>query len=301
MSNGKYASFAGADLDADFRVRPESTPDSAAFAKPAGPGRVEGQERLRNAAKIPLTEIVADAQVREDFDPEELAKLAHSIQTQGQLQPVRVRWDEGRGKYVLIVGERRFRACQIAGIEKLECVIQEGEIAADDAHELQLIENIVRQDLNPIEEAKAYRKLIDGRGCSAKEMAAELSLDYTTVQRSLRLLTLPEDVQERVAEGVIPKSLFREVLKLKTDEERRAYVDRYLDGGTIDAVAAEVKRKKGGDKPAKQKSTRRFTKDGLVVQASKTGRITTADLIATLKAWAEELEADLEKRRATAA
>ena len=132
----KFTSFRSADVDDDFSTRRDSTPGSSIFSRPAAAvGRVEGQERLKNAARIPLDQIEADEQVRTEFDEDRLWELAESIKAKGQLQPARVRWDESRGKYVIIAGERRFRACQLAGIEKLECVIHEGELNDDENRE----------------------------------------------------------------------------------------------------------------------------------------------------------------------
>ena len=293
----KYDAFRAADLDGDFASRPATAPGTGAYARASGPPR---QERMKNAVKIPLGEIVADAQVRKDFDPQELAKLAHSIERNGQLQQAVVRWDEGREKYVLIAGERRFRACEIAGIATLDCLVRGGDAAAE-ASELQLVENIVRQDLNPIEEAEGYRTLMESRGLDMKGVAAELGVAYSQVQRSMKLLKLPEDLRDRVATGVIPKSLFRQVFKLKTDAERREAIDRYLDGANIADVAEEVDAKKAGRKAPAKKSARRFTRGGLTVQASKSGRITTADLIETLEEWTAELRDDLDKRKSRAA
>lgn len=293
----KYDSFRTADLDDDFVARPGTVPAGGAYAKAGGPPR---QERTKNAVRVPLGEIVADEQVRKDFDPKELATLAHSIKERGQLQQALVRWDADRGKYVLIAGERRFRACKLAGLATLDCLVREGD-AADEAAELQLIENIVRADLNPIEEAQGYKTLMESRGLDMKGVAAELGVAYSQVQRSMKLLKLPEDLQDRVATGVIPKSLFRQVFKLKTEAEKRAAIDRYLDGVSIAEVAEEVDAAKSGRKAPAKKSTRRFTRGGLTVQASKTGRITTADLIETLEAWTAELRDDRDKRQNRAA
>ena len=292
--SSKYSFFRDTASDDDFSTRPDSTPDARAFDRPTAAGRGAGQERVRNVARIPLGDIVADEQVRETFDPAELRTLAHSIKTKGQIQPARVRWDNDRAKYVIIAGERRFRACELAGVDKLECVIQEGELDADEQHELQLIENLIRADLNPIEEAKAYRKLIEARGTNGKEVAAELGVPASQVQRSLRLLKLPGDVQDQVAAGVIPKSLFREVLKLKTEAEQRAVIDRYLDGGTYDTVAEAVQETKSGGKkkPAAKKVTKRFTAGGITLQASRKGRIKEEDLADTLRLWLDHLEAE---------
>src|SRR3954449_977328 len=106
------------------------------------PARWKGVERTRDAALIPVAMIVRDeGQPRTEFDPEELGRLADSLRNRGQLQPIRVRWDEGRGAYVILMGERRWRAAQLAGLDRLACVIHEGELGADERLALQLVEN----------------------------------------------------------------------------------------------------------------------------------------------------------------
>ncbi len=129
------------------RLRGVSAPVVAATIDP----KKQGVARSQNTAEIRVDRIVRDAnQPREEFDPEGLASLAESLKTRGQLQPIRVRWDEGRGVYVIVCGERRWRAAALAGLETLTCVIHEGEI---DVLAIQLIENALREDLKPIEQA----------------------------------------------------------------------------------------------------------------------------------------------------
>ena len=174
--------------------------------------RQQGLRRSQDAAVIEIDRIERDEnQPREEFDPESLERLAASLKTRGQLQPIRVRWDESRGLYVIVCGERRWRAARMAGLASLSCVIHEGPV---DVLAVQLIENALREDLKPVEQAKAFRALMDGNGWDGKTLAAELAIDPATVTRTLALLDLPGAVQERVEQGVLAASTAYEISRL---------------------------------------------------------------------------------------
>jgi ParB family chromosome partitioning protein len=184
-------------------------------ASVAAPDRWRGVERSRDMAMVPVGKIERDAnQPRQEFDDEELARLAESLRIRGQLQPIRVRWDEGRGMYVILAGERRWRAARMAGLDKLSCVIHEGELTDDEKLAMQLVENALRTDLKPVEQARAYRRLMDAKGYSTRELAAELHIAQTSVVRALALLELPHDVQARVEGGELGATVAAELAKL---------------------------------------------------------------------------------------
>ncbi len=172
-------------------------------SKPSVPGTsaLEGKKRAKNAAVIDCDRIIADEQHREDFDEEALERLAQSIGAHGQLQPIRVRWDEERGLYIIIAGERRWRACRLAGLTEVECVIADSNISANDILKEQVIENALREDLKPIEQAKAYRDLMEEEGWNGKDLAEELHLSRASVSNALSLLKLPEETQEQIESG----------------------------------------------------------------------------------------------------
>jgi ParB family chromosome partitioning protein len=166
-------------------------------------------------AMIPVAKIDRDPdQPRQEFDEEELARLAESLRIRGQLQPIRVRWDEGRGAYVILAGERRWRAARAAGLDKLACVIHEGALTEGEKLAMQLVENALRADLKPIEQARAYRRLMDARGYSTRDLAAELHIAQTSVVRALALLELPADVQARVEGGELASTVAAELAKI---------------------------------------------------------------------------------------
>ena len=157
-------------------------------------------------------------QPRKDFDEEELAQLADSIREHGIIQPLAVR-DAGDGYYQIIAGERRWRAARMAGLHELPVLILE----ADDrtVMELALIENLQRQDLNPIEEAGGYRTLMEEYGLTQEETAARVGKSRPTVTNSMRLLTLPEELQEMLIDGTLTPGHARAILSLRSEELQR--------------------------------------------------------------------------------
>jgi ParB family chromosome partitioning protein len=192
------------------------------------PAHLEGLTRDKAAARISIDRIVADPdQPRREFDATDLEALAESLRTRGQLQPVRVRWSEEQGAYVVLVGERRWRAARMAGLTELACVVQEQELGADDRLAVQLIENALRADLKPIEQANAYQTLMAAKGWSTRQLAAELAIHATTITKALALLELPAVVQDAVEQGVLAPATAYEVSKI-------------VDAGTQAEVAAAV-------------------------------------------------------------
>jgi ParB family chromosome partitioning protein len=222
-----------------------STPMHGASTPPAGqtPERLKGIVRSKNVAEIPVDRIGPDPdQPREEFDEDALDRLAESLKSKGQLQPIRVRWDEGRGSYIIICGERRWRAAQRGGLETMSAVIVEGPIGAGELLALQMIENCVREDLKPVEQAKAFRSLIDLNGWSARQVARELGIVQSNVVRALALLDLPVVVQDQVEQGALPPATAYEVSKLDDVDIQRKVAARVVAEGLSRAETVEVVR-----------------------------------------------------------
>jgi ParB family transcriptional regulator, chromosome partitioning protein len=185
--------------------------------------RSEGWRRHESAAVIRLDRIIADSnQPRTEFDPESLGRLADSLRERGQLQPIRVRWDDAADRYVVVVGERRWRAARLAGLESLACVVVTGEPTAEDLLEDQLVENALREDLKPIEQARAYQSLMKSRSLSTRQLADRLQIGAATVAKALALLTLPGDMQEAVEAGRIAPGTAYELSKVDDPGEQAA-------------------------------------------------------------------------------
>ena len=157
-------------------------------------------------------------QPRQDFDEEELQALADSIQAHGVIQPLTVR-ELPSGYYQIIAGERRWRAARMADLAEIPAVI----IEADDrlAMELALIENLQRQDLNPVEEASGYHRLMEEFGLTQEETAAQVGKSRPAVANSLRLLTLCPEVLERLRKGELTAGHARAVLSLKSEKKQQ--------------------------------------------------------------------------------
>ena len=156
-------------------------------------------------------------QPRQDFDEDELQLLADSITVHGVIQPLTVR-ELPSGYYQIIAGERRWRAARLANLSEVPAVV----IEADDKKttELALIENLQRQDLNPVEEALGYRSLMDDYGLTQEEAAARVGKSRSAVANSLRLLHLPEEIQSKVRSGVLTAGHARAILSLKSEKKQ---------------------------------------------------------------------------------
>jgi len=166
-------------------------------------------------------------QPRTHFDEAALKELAQSIEAHGVVQPVLLRRKYGR--YELVAGERRWRAAQLAGLERIPAVVR--DVADNDMLELALIENIQREDLNAIEEAQAYKKLIEGVGLTQESLAARVGRDRSYITNYLRLLRLPDDLQRLVAEGKLSTGHARTLLGLEQVDEQRRVARRIIERG----------------------------------------------------------------------
>lgn len=157
-------------------------------------------------------------QPRTNFDEERLEELAQSIRANGIIQPILVRRTDG-DRYQLVAGERRWRAAQRAGLQRIPCVIR--DIPEDKVLELALIENIQRQELNAIEEAHAYKRLIETLGLTQEMVAQRVGRDRTFITNYLRLLRLPDDVQRLVEQEKITTGHARALLGIDDPDVQR--------------------------------------------------------------------------------
>jgi ParB family chromosome partitioning protein len=175
----------------------------------------QGRTQLREACLIRLDRIVADPdQPRAEFDADSLERLAGSVKQRGVLQAIRVRWDEGDQVYMVVVGERRWRAAKLAGLESIPCVVVPGTATPEEILEDQLVENCLREDLKPIERAKGFRTLMQRLGLSQRGLAEKLDVSQGQVMQALALLELPPVVQESIDAGDVPSTLGYEITKI---------------------------------------------------------------------------------------
>ncbi|HTN43615.1 MAG TPA: ParB/RepB/Spo0J family partition protein [Nitrospiria bacterium] len=183
-------------------------------------------------------------QPRKTFREQDLQELVASVKERGVLQPVLVRTAED-GRYELIAGERRWRAAKLAGLEKIPAVLQQ---ASDtDSVELALIENLQRQDLNPIETAKAYHRLVDEFGLTQEDVAKRVGKERSSVANTLRLLNLPLEIQEAVALDRLSEGHAKVLLSLSGLQAQLRMARRILQKGlSVRAAEAAAKRAPGG-------------------------------------------------------
>ena len=192
-------------------------------------------------AELPLDAIVPNAkQPRDHFEETAMDELVHSIQEVGLLQPIVVRPEGGRGsgKYELIMGERRWRAAQLAGLERIPAIVRE----TDDERMLldALLENLHRSQLNPLEEAAAYDQLLKDFSCTHEELADRIGRSRPQVSNTLRLLKLPPKVQLRVAGGLLSAGHARALLGLDTAEEQQHLAERIIAEGLSVRTVEEI-------------------------------------------------------------
>lgn len=161
---------------------------------------------------LDINDIVANKeQPRTHFEDEKIQELSDSIKQNGLLQPIVVR--EYEGKYQIVVGERRYRACKLAGMTEIPCIIQ--ELDDDQTANAALVENIQRENLSAIEEALAYQQILDSQGLTQAQLAEKVGKKQSTVANKLRLLKLPITVQESVKKKEITERHARALLKLE--------------------------------------------------------------------------------------
>jgi ParB family chromosome partitioning protein len=181
-------------------------------------------------------------QPRREFDPETLRELAESIAAQGVIQPVVVRPVEN-GRYELIAGERRWRASQQAGLDEIPVVIK--EVTEEAAMAMGLIENIQREDLNPLEEASALNRLLNEFGLTHQEVAKAVGKSRTTVTNLLRLLELNEDVKELLESRRLEMGHARTLLGLKGEMQSKAAAQVVRQGLSVRETERLVRRLQG--------------------------------------------------------
>lgn len=199
-------------------------------------------------SEVDLDSIVpGPMQPRTHFDEAGLESLAESIRSHGIVQPLVVRRRDGG--YELIAGERRWRAAKIAGLTRVPVVVK--EVPDESLLEIALIENIQREDLNPIEEAQAYKKLIENVGLTQEALASRVGRDRSYITNYLRLLRLPEDLQRLVRERRLSTGHARTLLALTHPDLQRRLARQIIEGGLSVRATEQLVHKATEEKPAK--------------------------------------------------
>lgn len=178
-----------------------------------------------NLLTVELNKLMArEDQPRKNFDDDSLEELATSIKADGVIQPIVVR--KVGDKYEIIAGERRFRASKLAGLEKVPIVVK--NVSDRKARELALVENIQREDLNPIEEAISLKTLMEDYKLTQQELSDIVGKSRSYIANNLRLLNLSDYIKDYLIRGELSPSQGRTLLSLETEEERKKYLDKLL-------------------------------------------------------------------------
>ena len=232
--------------------------DSGNISRPVSSGST-----VNNILQIDINVITANSQQpRTDFEQQALSELAASIKEHGILQPLVVtKSDSG---YQLIAGERRLRAAKMAGLKTVPATLRN----ADEDHKLvlALVENIQREDLNPIEEAKAYRQLLEEHGVNQEKLSVLLSKPRPTITNTIRLLNLPDRVQQALAAGQIGKEQAKIIAGLSTEKQQLALLQNILDNRLSKRDTIIASRKMGGTKDARIKHVASDTEHQKILQ-----------------------------------
>ncbi len=202
---------------------------------------VDNRTDMSSISTLPISEIEPNqGQPRKHFDPAALGELADSIKEYGVLQPLVVR-SMPDGSYQLVAGERRWRAARMAGLSEVPVVIK--ELTDAQTMELALIENLQREDLNPIEEAAGYRELMEKFGLTQEQVSSRVGKSRPVVTNAMRLLNLPQDVQAMVENAQISAGHARSLLSLEEDELIRRTAQEIIKKGlTVRQVEALSKK-----------------------------------------------------------
>ena len=226
---------------------------------------IDAEEQQDNEAivEVPIDHVSGNPdQPRKTFDNNSLEELSNSIREKGVIQPILV--EKSGSSYIIIAGERRYRASRLAGLETVPVIVR--NFTENEKLEIALIENIQRENLNPIEEALAYHDLMDKANLSQEEVAAKVGKNRSTVANSLRLLKLPKDIQGTLAAGKISAGHARAILSLDTEAQMNELHRRIIADGL--SVREAESFSNNGKKSAAKKSS----------SSSKSSRQTHPDL-----------------------
>jgi ParB family chromosome partitioning protein len=227
-------------------------PEAPAPIAPAAPDRFEGAVKSRAFGELPVDAVGRDeSQPRSEFDPADIDQLA----------PIRVRHDGAR--WIVLVGERRLRACKRAGLERVRVEFVDRPMTEADVLAEQVVENVARAELKPVEQGRAYRRLMEMNGWTAEQLADTLGVEPTSVHRALGMLRLPDDVANQVDAGRIKATAAYEISKLQIADDQREVAALVASGGLDHkATVAEVARRKAsGRAKGKRRGAARLRKE----------------------------------------
>ncbi len=234
--------------------------------------------RNRSAGEIEVDQVIPDPlQPRKEFDPEQLKNLSDDIKARGQLQPIRCRWSAEHQKWIIIAGERRWRAHKLAGLPKISCLFIDRDMSEEEIRSEQLVENLLREDLSPMEQARAFRQLMDLNGWTATELSSQLHVSNAAVSRAVALLKLPAELQARVDDGSLPPTTAYQVAKVKDPKKQRELADKAVSGQMKSVETAKASAASSGKAPRPRRSTNETFRTAEGVKVDVTSRKDVGD------------------------
>lgn len=275
------------------------------------PGEFEGRKKLVGACTIAVGRLIPDPeQPRKTFPEESIGQLAQSFRARGQLVPALVRWSAEADRYVIIDGERRYRAAILAGLTDLACVVEQ-DATPEDLLEIQLVTNALREDVAPVEQARSWRRLMDARGLTHRQLAERLNYDHATITRSLGLLNLPEEIQSSVDAGEIRPHTAYELSRIQDPTEQAELAEQARAGRlkrddlrerTKAATKSKPKRAGGATTKAKLPTERTLkTSAGLKVTVSGRKGFDPLAMLEALREATRRVEGELAMNSSEAA
>jgi ParB family chromosome partitioning protein len=278
------------------------------MARREEPRRDQGVKRLADAFEIEIDRISPDPdQPRKDFPAESIERMGASLKDRGQIMPISVRFSPELGTWVIVDGERRWRGAMAAGLKVLKVVERKGSLAPGDLLHDQLVANLQREDLSPVDRARSFRKLMDLNGWSGNRLSQELHIAQPVVTSSLALLELPEAIRERVELEELGATAAYELSKIADPVVQEQLAAKVVEGQwTRNQVRDEVRKvtsKKGGAKnPGKGRSGKPKVRTDVVHNDAGSGYkfrvanrkgIDPATLRAALLRWADSLDSGI--------
>lgn len=217
---------------------------------PGAGANTRTDDNRESVSELELTRIIPNKyQPRQFFEDTALQELAESIREHGVIQPIIVRYIND-GAYELVAGERRWRAAQIAGLNKIPVVIK--DLSNEKSLEIALIENLQRENLNPVESAQGYQRLTEEFGLTQEEIAARIGKERSTVTNYLRLLTLPDKIQEYLSRSVITTGHAKAILSFTNRNDQLRFAEYIVKKGAS-VRETELLAKRWGIKKGKKK------------------------------------------------
>jgi ParB family chromosome partitioning protein len=273
----------GADLGDSIGVREEQGSDQA-----TPHDKFEGFARHKGTGLLQVSRIAVEDQIRTEDDPEADAQLVESVRQVGLLQPLRVRWREADGKWVVLIGHRRFRAAVAAGLETVPVICVDTDPTPADVVREQIFENKHRTSISPLDEARAYQKYMALTGCTGKDLAKQIHVSQPTVSRVLSLLDLPVEVQAAVEVGDISPTAASEIARVQNPEVAKQVAAKAVQTKAPVAEVARTVRSRQGVRVKATTAKPLSFKLGRGVKVVVYGRLSGEEVVAALVAATEQ-------------